>query len=284
MVTIKVPFGRKKYTGVAQTLEEAKTLASGDLKYTLVEGEKKKNYCKIMMNTRIATGDRPFALSLLQARLQTYGKKRVEQRYGRSVREGLEKEEAEKYIRDLIQDGYLQYVTTQRKDAQHPNVPESGIKYYIFNKFRVIECQESRYFQQKMRQQEVKSESVGKLPEKRCRALRQIYAQFGDKVPFTYQMVTNMAAFYKRMAMGEELPEKKYKKALTDDSKQYYLWASKNAESNRDDFIDTWNSLIRNNYVVPYKVRTKDGTIKVREGAYKVNMVYVRRCLSEYNA
>ena len=44
------------------------------------------------------------------------------------------------------------------------------------------------------------------------------------------------------------------------------------------DFLDIWNSLIRNNYLIPYKVRTKDGTIKVVDKAYKVNMSFVRDC------
>jgi len=277
-ISVKIPF-QKNRKAPWEDLEEQKQEAQRkDLTYTLVPGETKKNYCKIMINVRTLAGERPFNLEYLKALTMKFGKKRIYTGI-RAERKEIEEDECDKIIRELMQQNYLQYVTTQQRDKLHPNIPESGIKYYIFNKFKVIECQESKYFQQKMRKTSVKNEITGKLPEKRCRALRQIYAHFGDKVPFTYEMIRSMPDFYKNLASGNINLGRKEKP--TEEAKQYYLAAAQHAESRDIDFIDTWNSLIRNNYLIPYQVRTKDGTIKVRSGAYKVNMAFVRRCLSE---
>lgn len=278
-ISVKVPY--KKNIGDYRSTQE-QTAQTKELKYTLVPGETKKNYCKIMINVRTFSGDRPFNLDYLKKLIMTYAKKRIEKQYSagvRSLRDSISEDEANSKINELMQQGYLQYVTTQYKDKLHPNVPENGIKYYIFNKFKVIECQESKYFQQKVRKEAIKIETKGKLPEKRCRALRQIYAQFGDKVPFTYEMIRSMPDFYKGLGTGKIAIEGRQKP--DEKTKQYYLAAAQHAESKDIDFIDTWNSLIRNNYLIPFQYRAKDGTIKTRDGAYKVNMVFVRRCLSE---
>lgn len=277
-ISVKVPFqkNRKQVWEYKKEAEEA--AKSKDLRYTLVPGETKKNYCKIMINVRTFSGDRPFNLDYLKKLIMTYAKKRIYTGI-RAERDRIEEDESNRIINELIQQNYLQYVTTQKRDASHPNVPENGIKYYTFNKFKVIECQESKYFQQKIRKESIKIETKGKLPEKRCRALRQIYAQFGDKVPFTYEMVRSIPDFYKGLGTGKIAIEGREKPNA--ETKQYYLAAAQHAESRDMDFIDTWNSLIRNNYLIPFQYRDKYGTIKTKSGAYKVNMVFVRRCLSE---
>jgi len=274
-ISVKVPY--KKNIGEYRSTQEQKS-QDKDLTYTIVPGETKKNYCKIMINVRTFVGDRPFNLEYLKTLIMKFAKKRIYSGI-RAERERIEEDESNRIINELMQQNYLQYVTTQKRDAAHPNVPENGIKYYVFNKFKVIECQESKYFQQKMRRTTTKTEITGKLPEKRCRALRQIYAQFGDKVPFTYEMVRSIPDFYKGLGTGKIALEGRQKPDTN--TKQYYLAAAQHAESKDIDFIDTWNSLIRNNYLVPFQYRSKDGTIKTKSGAYKVNMLYVRRCLSE---
>ena len=250
-----------------------------DLSYTLIPGEEKKNYCKIMTNVLISSRGTPFTIGFIAERIVKFAKRRKVQSYPsgpRTDRVGLTVEEATPLIEELKQKGYLKYVATQKRDKQHPNIPEEGTKFYNFEKLRVIECQESKYFKQKQQKVTQKEETVGKLSDKRCRALRQIYAQFGDKSGFTYEMVRNIPKFYKKMAENKD-------ENMKPDTRAFYYQAAQLAESRNIDFLDTWNSLIRNNYVIPYKVRTKDGTIKVRQGAYKVNMNYVRRCLSNVN-
>jgi hypothetical protein len=86
-------------------------------------------------------------------------------------------------------------------------------------------------------------------------------------------MVKNIPKFYRKMA--EDTTQE-----MSEESRVYYKMAAQYSESRTDDFLETWNSLIRNNFIIPYKIKTKDGTIKVRSGAYKVNMIYARRCLS----
>jgi hypothetical protein len=219
-------------------------------------------------------------LGFIKSLIQRYGKKRKEHQYKsgeiRVERTELAEEEADAIISELIRNGYLKFVITQHKDKLHPNIPYEGIKYYLFDKFKIIECEESRYFQQKKRKKIEVTETKGKISDKRCRALRQIYAQFGDKSAFTYEMVINIPKFYKKMAENKE-------EKMSDATRALYFQASQNAESKNIDFLDTWNSLIRNNFLLPYRVRAKDGTIKIRQGAYKVNMEMVRRCLSGPN-
>lgn len=255
-------------------------LSKKELTYTLVPGETKKNYCKIMINIRSFTGNNPFTLSYVKEMIQRYAKKRREHQFKsghiRTERIEVMEEEANSLIRELIQQGYLKYVLTRKRDKLHPNIPEDGIKYYAFDKFKVIECEESKYFQQKLQRKTEEFETKGKLSDKRCRALRQIYAQFGDKSAFTYEMVKNIPKFYKKMAENKE-------EDMSPKTREFYLQAAQHAESKDFDFLETWNSLIRNNYLIPYRVRTKEGTIKIVDKAYKVNMLFVKDCLSGVN-
>jgi len=251
-----------------------------DITYTIVPGETKKNYCKIMTNVRSFTFSNSFTLGYVKDLILRYGKKRKEHQYRsgeiRSEREALSVEEADSIISDLIRSGYLKYLKTQHRDKIHPNIPDEGLKYYIFDNFKVIECEQSKYFQSKKHKKVEKLEAKGTINERRCRALRQIYAQFGDKVPFTYEMVLNIPKFYKKIAEDKT-------QEISEESRVYYRVAAQNAESRNIDFLDTWNSLFHNNFLVPYKVRAKDGNIKIRQGAYKINMVYVRQCLAAQN-
>lgn len=254
--------------------------AEKDLRYSLVPGETKKNYCKIMTNVRLFTRDQAFTYDYIKKMIMKYARNRNPHQYRsgdvRTERINLKEEEANAILSDLLRQGYLKYYQTKKRDKMHPNLPEEGLKYYIFDKFKVIECEESKYFQSKQQRKLKEVETKGTLNERRCRALRQIYAQFGDKVPFTYEMVLNIPKFYKKMAEDKT-------QEISEESRVYYRTAAQYSESKSSDFLDTWNSLIRNNFLVPYKIRAKDGTIKVRQGAYKVNMTYARRCLSELN-
>jgi hypothetical protein len=255
------------------------TAQQKDLSYTIVPGEEKKNYCKIMTNILIFSYGKPVTRGFIAEKIVKYAKKRRAHQYQSGLRTDripVSVEEATPLIEELIRNGYLKYIATQKRDKQHPNVPEEGTKFYNFDKLRIIECQESKYFKQKQQKVTQKEETIGKLSDKRCRALRQIYAQFTDKAPFTYEMVLNIPKFYKKMADDKT-------QTMSEDTRLYYRTAAQLSESRDLDFLNTWNSLIRNNYIVPFKVRTKDGTIKVRQGAYKVNMNYVRRCLSNVN-
>lgn len=268
----------KKQPSLEDTLKSKK-----ELRYTLIPGEVKKNYCKILTNARIYSRDQPFPLEFLKKIIMIYGGDRGEHHYksghSRPERMSIEGERADALIKELLQKGYIRYYDKLKRDKLHPNIPEDGLKRYIFDKFKVIECEESKYFQTKLQRKGEPVKEKTKLSERRCRALRQIYAQF-DKSPFTYEMVRNISRYYTQMAESKD-PN------ISAETKIYYRMAAQQIESRDkgegDDFQSIWNSLLRNNYLIPYRVRTKDGTIKVRQGAYKVNIDYVRRCLSEIN-
>jgi hypothetical protein len=274
-ITARVPYTKPK--SIPTTVNKTER----DLRYTLIPGEIKKNYCKIMINVRIHTGEGGFNLDYIKKLIMKYARKRQEHQFRSGIRPervNLKEEEANTLISELIQQGYLKYYRTQPRDKLHPNIPEEGIKYYIFNKFKVIECEESKYFQQKQHKKIEQIETKGKLSDRRCRALRQIYAQYTDKVPFTYEMLRKLPQMYSKMAETMDKNSRDWKT-----TKYLLTAAAKYTESANDDFLDTWNSLIRNNYIVPYKVRAKDGKIKIVRGVYKVNMEYVRSCLSTIN-
>jgi hypothetical protein len=266
------------------SLRKFTTIEPKDIRYTLIPGETKRNYCKVMSNMRMFSQNNPFTLALLKKRIMLDARTRKEHYYKsghvRPEREPLSEEDANSLISNMSQQGYLKYLKTVYPDKLHPMIPESGLKYYIFDQYKVIECQESKYFQSKIRKSTAESESKGKLSDKRCRALRQIYAQFGDKTPFTYSMVMSLPTFYKKIVEDPSTYKKITDGDLRPDVKQYYYQAAKYAESRDEHFLDTWNSLVRNNYIVPYEVMAKDGTRKIRQGAFKVNMTYARKCLS----
>jgi len=269
------PIGKVKFEYKESDIYKG-LLKRRDLSYTLLPGEIKKNYCKIITNARIFLYDKPFILDLLKEKIVTHGKKPVAHQskggFVRKERIGLTSEEADTYVNEMLQKGYIRYVTTVRRDKTRPNIPEAGVKIYIFDKFRVIECEESKSFQAKQRRLEAASELKSKLNERRCKALNQLYAQFGATRAFTYEMVREIPKFYSKMAESKEASDK---------SKVYYKQAAQYIESSSADFLDTWNSLIRNNYIIPHRIRTKDGVIKISPGTYRVNMNYVTRCLSE---
>lgn len=271
-ITIKVPY------------KNAGRILSGgekDLRYTIVAGEIKKNYCKIMINVRIHSRENPFPYDFIKKLIMKYAKKRQEHQFKSGIRPervNINEEEANTLLNELIQKGYLKYVGKAIRDKLHPNIPEDGIKLYKFDKFKIIECEESKYFQQKQHRKEEQFETKGKLSDRRCRALRQIYAQYTDKVPFTYEMIRKFPQMYSKMAENIDKKSKEY-----ETTKYLLIAASKHSEAMSEDFLDTWNSLIRNNYLVPYRVRGKDGNIKTVKGVYKVNMTFVKECLSLIN-
>jgi len=271
-ITAQVPYGKPSKLNT--------TISSGekDLRYTIVPNEIKKNYCKIMINVRIHTRENPFPYDLIKKLIMKYAKKRQEHQFKSGIRPervNLSEEEANRLLNELIQQNYLKYVGKATRDKLHPNIPEDGIKLYKFDKFKVIECEESKYYQQKQHRKEEQIETKGRLSDRRCRALRQIYAHYGDKIPFNYESVQKIPQIYTKMAEDKTLK--------SEETKIYLRAAAKYAESTSDNFLETWNSLIRNNYFLPYKVRGKDGTVKTVQGSYKVNMAFVRECLSAIN-
>ena len=203
---------------------KAKSVLLKQEPYTLIDGEIQKNYCKIMRNIRISKGDEPFTLGYAKDKIMRFAGKRAIKHYPKSghtrpVRENIGDAEADKILSGLIQAGYLKYVTTQKRDKIHPNIPEAGVKFFVFDKYKVIECEESKYFRAKEQRKLAETKEIGTLSEKRCRALRQIYAQFEDKLAFTYQMVKDIPSFYKQMA------EKKDEK-ISDTTRKFYFQAA----------------------------------------------------------
>jgi len=246
------------------------------LQYTLMPNENKKNYCKIMMNV-LKFKKEPVTIDYLKALLMKYGGEHKTRTFKsgktRPERSNIEEERARAIIKELQDQGYLKYVGTKKPDKENPNIPKEGIKYFQFDKFKIIECEQSRYYKQKEQKEIAKIGTPSKISNRRCKALNQIYAHYTDS-PFNYAMVRQLPNFYKTLSENKkEIPDEK--------TRIYYKMAAQKLESRQPDFIDIWNSLIRNNYIVPLRYKAKDDTIKIQPGLYKVNMNFVKRCLSE---
>jgi len=243
--------------------------------FTLIPGQDKNNYCKLIMELKTRYGNNAFPKEAVFTIWIKTGGLRVEKRTRtgdtRTDRKEFDLELCQKYWSLLSDNQYIRYLKTIYPDKLHPLIPRDGLKYYILDPLRVTECESTRWYQSKVRKikYQVKESSIN---ERRCRLLNQLFAQFGSNTPFTYEMIKALPKFYREMADKKD-------NGLSEESRIYARAAANYMESSKDNLLDVWNSLIRNNYILPYKIKDKHGIVRVRPGAYKLNMDYVKRCL-----
>jgi hypothetical protein len=248
--------------------------------FTLIPEQDKINFCKLIMELAARYGTNAFTKEAAFKVWMTLGGMRVEKRTKsgeiKTDRKNLDLEAVAKYWSILAEGQYIKFYQTRMRDKLHPNLPLDGLKYYVLNPLRVTECQSTKWYQAKSRKIKFQV-TESSLTERRCKLLNQLFAQFGATTPFTYEMVTQIPKFYRNVASGKITFEDG--RPISEESKIYYRVAANKMEENREGMLDVWNSLIRNNFIIPYKVKGKDGIIKVRQGAYRVNINYAKRCL-----
>jgi hypothetical protein len=237
----------------------------------------RKTYCKATMGLRQYVGTNAFSESFARdfmiRKMRKLGPMKTTVTRGKTTvgqsRDGLTSEDAARLLRNLISNGYIAPSHRQMRDKAHPKIPQGGVQMWKLDPYRIAECSQESWYKASIRKREwrVRADS---LDIQRCRALRHIYSLFGMK-PFTYDMVTSVAK-YMRQVSGTKSPE------ITQRDKEMIKAVIQSFEASTDEFRKIWSSLIRNNYIIPFKKRDIHGKY-VQTNAYVVNKALLRRCL-----
>lgn len=177
-------------------------------RFTLIPGQDKNNYCKLIMELKSRYGSNAFPREGVFTIWMKTGGIRVEKRTRggdvRTDRKEFDLELCQKYWSLLTDNQYIRYIKTIYPDKLHPNIPRDGLKYYTLNTLRVTECESTKWYQSKVRKikYQVKESSIN---ERRCRLLNQLFAQFGSGTPFTYEMVKVFLNFTKTWQMIKQV-------------------------------------------------------------------------------
>jgi repressor of nif and glnA expression len=67
---------------------------------------------------------------------------------------------------------------------------------------------------------------------------------------------------------------------ITDRDKNIMRAVMQRFEISNEEFKRIWSSLIRNNYITPWKKKTASGYVQTN--AYVINRQYLRRCLTAF--
>lgn len=240
----------------------------------------KLNLCRRMEDLKLYTAGKPFSKNQALEILIKTGKYK-HAIYNKSTGrlrgyryDNFEKEDAVLMFNKMIEFDYINYLYTLKRDKLHPKVPFEGIRYYILNKIRLTECENSSWYKAKQSREKYKAK-IESPDVRNCRALRQLYALF-ETQPFNYEMVLKIPELFKYLLQDKS---QLYK---SQDTRILYT-VIQNVPSKDKDFRNVWQSLIKNNYLIPVKVRTPNGKTKIKPGVYRVNKDIVRRCLSALN-
>jgi hypothetical protein len=194
--------------------------------------------------------------------------------------EGIDKEKAQLMFNILVDKGYLEF--SHLFDPKgHPNIKiATGEKMYKINPLSYAECTETSWFKNRQRKERFLTKEAS-VDKRSCRALQQIYVMFGN-MPFSYNTVTETSRMVLQLstkqgitkASGDRVEFTPAEKAALDHMKAKLYGYEKNS------FKQVWQSLIRNGFVTPHKIKSPDGYIK-KTGLYKINQAYIKYCLGE---
>ena len=230
--------------------------------------------CKAITSIERYFQDRPFekkaALYILiktvKLKKPTPGRKRE------YIAEPLSSEQASRMFFVMLERGYIIFSHNYKPRPGEIAKIAIGEKMYKIGDLRMAECKETSWFKNRERKERFiqREEHIDK---RSCRALQQIYTMFGN-VPFTYKTVTETARMISKLADDKNIELNKAEIiALKHMKAKLYSY-------DIDSFRDIWQRLIRNNYIVPHKIKTPDGYIKTT-GLYKINQPYLKHCLVE---
>lgn len=237
----------------------------------------RKLYCKVIMQSKEYKGLNPFTeafvieLIIHKAKWVTNiaympGKRKI-----KTTQENFTRNDAINVWRNLVKNGFVIPAGRQMPDRLHPKVPQGGIQLWKIDPYVTAECEEQSWYKSSQRKREWK-ERHERLDVQRCRALRHLYALFGSSW-FTYDMATSITKYMRQLSTiktGE----------ITDRDKNIMRAVMQRFELSSEEFRKVWNSLIRNNYITPWKKKTASGYVQTN--AYVINKQYLKRCLSAF--
>jgi hypothetical protein len=233
--------------------------------------------CKAVVAAKTYLGDRFFTKSMLQFLLikTVRVKKPIMDSTKYVPLEALTKEQAGQMFNIMLDKGYIEYSHVFKKDPKNPstsiNIPE-GEKVYKVGMLRYTECTQTSWYKNRQRKEKflLKEEQIDK---RSCRALQQIYTMFGN-MPFSYKTVTYTANMITNFSKDKNLKLTPAEKSALDHMK------TKLYNYDKEGFKQVWQSLVRNGYILPHKIKTPSGYVK-STGLYKINHPYLKYCLAE---
>jgi hypothetical protein len=181
-------------------------------------------------------------------------------------------EQAARMFSIMVSSGYLEFAFPYKpRPGETARLP-IGERMYRIGQLRLAECMETSWYKNRQRKEKfVKKEE--RIDKRSCRALQQIYTMFGN-VPFTYNMITHTAR------MITQLPEDKSFEMTKAEMVALKAMRTKLYSYDPGSFREVWQSMLRNGYIIPHKIKTSDGWIK-NTGLYKINQPYLKHCLAE---
>lgn len=179
-------------------------------------------------------------------------------------------ERAETIFNIMVSKEYIEFSHMEQMGVINKNaVPR---KLYKIGNLRYTECQQTSWYKNRERKEKY-LQRESNINTKRCRALQQIYVMFGYS-PFSYKMVTIAVDNIIKLANDKTLVISKVERLALDHMK------SKLYSYDKESFREVWQSLIKNGYVLPHRIKTKDGYIQ-KTGLYKINPAFLKRCIVE---
>jgi hypothetical protein len=237
----------------------------------------RKTFCKVIMTLRMYKGDEPFtesfAINVMLEKVKFISQIDIMVARGkyRTRRTNITREKAFEIWKGLVRNGFISPSHRQMRDKLHPKIPSEGLQMWKIDPYRVTECEQTSWYKSSMRKREWRVRTSS-LDVQRCRALRHIYSLFGSR-PFTYEMSTSISKYMKMLQTAKAGD-------ITERDRNIMKSVMQSFEMSSQEFLRVWNSLIRSNYITPWKKRTPKGYVKTN--AYVVNKNYLRRCLSSF--
>ena len=236
----------------------------------LTEGMR-KDFCVAIHILLRKTGGRAFTImDAIQILLQEQKQIRyTDKERGIKTRRDMRTEDVADFLVSMKKHNYIELSHTKYPDKRDKDnkIPASGISFWRINPLRITECKTTSWYKAKVRREEYRKREKN-IDKRMCQTLIFINGIFNDK-PFTYDMVKNAIDYLANTSLQKTDREKE----MTREVKNLH-------ERGIGELLPTWNALIRNGYVVPYKrretarARQEKGIVK----EYVVNKSYVRRC------
>jgi len=237
----------------------------------------RKIYCKVITQIREYKGTMPateaWVINLIihKAKWVTDVSYNPVKKRLKTVQANFTREDAIATWRNMVKSGFVVPAGRAMPDRLHPKIPQGGVQLWKTDPYVIAECEEQSWYKASQRKREWKEKHEA-IDVQRCRALRHLYALFGTSW-FTYDMATSITKYMKQLSTiktGE----------ITDRDKNIMRAVMQRFEITSEEFRKIWNSMIRNNYITPWKKKTATGYVQTN--AYVINRQYLRRCMSAF--
>jgi len=241
---------------------------------TMDKIEDKLVLCKAITSIKTFFGDKYFAKNAaMYVLIKTVRLKKPTPGRSRDyITESISSDQASKMFSVMLDNKYVEFAFPYKPRPGEPARNPIGTSMYRLGGLRLAECMESNWYKNRERKEKfVKKEKS--IDTRSCMALQQMYVMF-PHTPFSYKMVVEAAKKISNIASDKSVDFNAAERiALKTMKRNLY---SHDAEG----FILVWQSLIRNGYLLPHRIKTRDGYVK-RTDLYIINHAYLKHCLAE---